>query len=290
MKKAILILIVILFCLPAFGQSPANGLKQFTKDELAFDYPAEWTLTDKSTPQAQHLIIARPGGSEMIMIIAYRDLVTSPAQFQAAHDAITEPYIESVAQRLGAAGKPAERKSLCTEVSPLNKTIGGLRLRGSFNQQPSAGEFYSFLMHQRFVNLTYIRMDKDAAQGDPVWETFRHSFKIGSSNLTAEEEEDSPNWLKSGVTSGGVLNGKALSLPRPDYPSAARAARAAGTVAIHVTIDEKGWVISSRALSGHPLLRSAGEEAAKRARFSPTLLCGKPVKVTGLITYNFVAM
>ena len=89
--------------------------------------------------------------------------------------------------------------------------------------------------------------------------------------------------------SGGVLNGKATSLPRPAYPAIARAARASGTVTVQVTIDETGKVASARAVSGHPLLQQAAVQAAYGARFSPTLLSGQPVKVTGVITYNFVA-
>jgi protein TonB len=89
--------------------------------------------------------------------------------------------------------------------------------------------------------------------------------------------------------SGGVLNGKAISLPKPPYPPIARAARAAGTVTVQVTIDESGKVISARAVGGHPLLQQAAVQAAYGARFSPTQLSGQAVKVTGVITYNFVA-
>lgn len=89
--------------------------------------------------------------------------------------------------------------------------------------------------------------------------------------------------------SGGVLNGKAISLPKPAYPPIARQAHAAGTVVVQVVIDENGNVISARAVSGHPLLQAVAVGAARQARFSPTKLSGQPVKVTGVITYNFVA-
>lgn len=89
--------------------------------------------------------------------------------------------------------------------------------------------------------------------------------------------------------SGGVLNGKARSLPKPPYPPAARAVRASGPVTVQVTIDESGNVISASATSGHALLRAAAASAARGAKFSPTMLSGQPVKVTGIITYNFVA-
>jgi periplasmic protein TonB len=89
--------------------------------------------------------------------------------------------------------------------------------------------------------------------------------------------------------SGGVLNGKAISLPKPSYPPIARQAHASGTVVVQVVIDENGSVISASAVSGHPLLRAVSVAAARGARFSPTKLSGQPVKVTGVITYNFVA-
>jgi TonB family protein len=88
--------------------------------------------------------------------------------------------------------------------------------------------------------------------------------------------------------SGGVLNGKAIELPQPPYPPAARAVRASGAVTVQVLIDEHGNVVSANAVSGHPLLRSAAVQAARSARFSPTLLGGQPVKVSGVINYNFV--
>jgi protein TonB len=89
--------------------------------------------------------------------------------------------------------------------------------------------------------------------------------------------------------SGGVLNGKAISLPKPPYPAIAKQAHASGTVVVQVTIDENGGVISAHAVSGHPLLQAVCVSAARQARFSPTKLSGQPVKVTGVITYNFVA-
>jgi TonB family protein len=90
------------------------------------------------------------------------------------------------------------------------------------------------------------------------------------------------------TVSGGVLNGKATSLPKPAYPAAAKAVRAGGAVSVQVLISETGSVISASAVSGHPLLRAAAEGAARGARFSPTMLSGQAVKVSGVITYNFV--
>src|SRR5258708_1814253 len=89
--------------------------------------------------------------------------------------------------------------------------------------------------------------------------------------------------------SGGVLNGKAVHLVTPPYPAIARSAHASGSVNVQVVIDENGNVISARAMSGHPLLQAAAVAAAKASRFTPTKLSGQPVKVNGVIIYNFVA-
>lgn len=84
-----------------------------------------------------------------------------------------------------------------------------------------------------------------------------------------------------------MVNGKALSLPRPEYPAAAQAVKASGAVSVQILIDEGGNVIEANAVSGHPLLRQAAEQAARQASFAPTMLSGQPVKVSGSIVYNF---
>jgi TonB family protein len=87
--------------------------------------------------------------------------------------------------------------------------------------------------------------------------------------------------------SGGVLQGSALRRAEPLYPPLAKAARVSGSVVVEVTVDQEGDVISSRAISGHPLLKDAAVNAAHGWKFSPTMLQGIPVKVIGTITFNF---
>jgi periplasmic protein TonB len=88
--------------------------------------------------------------------------------------------------------------------------------------------------------------------------------------------------------SGGVMNGKAISLPEPAYSAIAKTAGATGTVTVQVLIDESGKVISAHAVSGNPLLQTSAVEAARQARFFPTVLNGQPVKVIGVLVYKFV--
>jgi len=89
--------------------------------------------------------------------------------------------------------------------------------------------------------------------------------------------------------SGGVLNGRAVRLVQPPYPAIARSAHASGQVRVQIVIDENGNVISATPVSGHPLLQGAARAAAAASKFTPTKLSGQPVKVSGVIIYNFVA-
>jgi TonB family protein len=87
--------------------------------------------------------------------------------------------------------------------------------------------------------------------------------------------------------SGGVLNGKAVSLFRPEYPEEARQAGDRGEVRIFVVIDEQGKVIAAKAIAGPKSLQAVAIAAAWKSRFSPTRLSGQPVKISGVIEYKF---
>lgn len=88
-------------------------------------------------------------------------------------------------------------------------------------------------------------------------------------------------------TEGGILNSKALELPKPKYSEEAKRVHASGQVQVKVIVDEKGQVISAEAIFGPEALRPAAVDAAKRARFAPTVVDGITVKVVGILTYDF---
>ena len=102
-----------------------------------------------------------------------------------------------------------------------------------------------------------------------------------------DEQQPAPAGDKRGPISAGVLNGKAISLPKPDYPADAKAAGAEGVVVVQVTVDEQGNVTEARPISGPKQLQEVSVNAALQAKFSPTLVSGEPVKVTGVLVYNF---
>jgi protein TonB len=101
----------------------------------------------------------------------------------------------------------------------------------------------------------------------------------------ATPKPEPPKVLKVSI---GVLQGKIISLPKPNYPPIAKQLRLQGQISVQVLIDEHGRVVSAKALGGHQILVNAAEASATQARFSPTLLSNQPVKVSGVIIYNFV--
>jgi TonB family protein len=137
-------------------------------------------------------------------------------------------------------------------------------------------------------------LDRNVVQPTPGSTVDVEEDADGTGEDTTGEATDGNENAEADATAGGqtisagVLNGKATSKPQPPYPPIAKAARAQGTVTVQVTVDETGSVTSARAVAGHPLLQQAAVAAAKQAKFPPTVLGGKPVKVSGVITYNFV--
>ncbi|MDX6271889.1 MAG: periplasmic protein TonB [Acidobacteriota bacterium] len=88
--------------------------------------------------------------------------------------------------------------------------------------------------------------------------------------------------------SSSVISSKIVTKPAPPYPMLAKQARVQGAVTVEILVDEQGRVVTAQATSGHPLLRMAAQQAAYQARFTPTSISGQPVKVSGVITYNFM--
>jgi len=88
--------------------------------------------------------------------------------------------------------------------------------------------------------------------------------------------------------SADVLKTKAVILGVPKYHLVAKLARVSGTIQVQVTIDEQGRVDAAQAIGGNPLLLAVSVKAALASRFMPTLVEGKPARVTGVIMFNFV--
>jgi len=129
---------------------------------------------------------------------------------------------------------------------------------------------------------------------DPPTPAGNRNVPNGTGNTLVEIPDPPPPPAPNPTPSGPrilkisrVLNSQAISLPKPIYPPMAKQIHVQGTVTVQVLIDEFGRVVSAKG-SGHPLLVVEAQKAAMQARFSPTVISDQPVKVSGVITYNFV--
>jgi hypothetical protein len=150
----------------------------------------------------------------------------------------------------------------------------------------------------------YVLMAVGANERDA--QRFFSSFAVGDVNTNVQASDVIPNtppndtrilqimktappspWMiRATPINGGLLNGKAVSLPAPEYPGT-QGGREAGEVSVNVVIDELGNVIWAKASEAQDSLRQPAEAAAWKAHFSPTKLMGQPIKISGRIVYNF---
>ena len=85
----------------------------------------------------------------------------------------------------------------------------------------------------------------------------------------------------------GSLVERAVQRIAPAYPQMARSQRVSGTVTVYLVVNERGEVETISRTSGPAMLRSAAQDAARRWRFRPTVIEGRPVRVSGYINFNF---
>lgn len=89
------------------------------------------------------------------------------------------------------------------------------------------------------------------------------------------------------VNLGNLSAANAVKLVTPVYSPIAQRSNVEGRVTVDVELDDQGNVLSAKATSGHQLLRTAAEDAARKSKFKPALFQNLPIKATGSITYNF---
>ena len=147
------------------------------------------------------------------------------------------------------------------------------------------------------ANVLSTKFTPETKNGAPVDADLSLTFALGSEFRDAVKEGEFAGALKAGKNPSmmdvGPIFGRnptvmALVMPKPAYPVKARAARVSGSVPVRVIIDEAGNVTSAGAIGGHPLLQNAARDSGCRAKFEPTAVDGRPVRVTGVVIYNFV--
>jgi Ca-activated chloride channel homolog len=182
----------------------------------------------------------------------------------------------------------AVEERIVTSGGATKKVVVPVQMPAGVNTQ-STNDPYGFIMQATVGR----RNRKSAAMvNSPAnVQSVTLSKKVKGTYVVMGDSDSSPALAPTPVPriiSGGIVNSKATNLVKPQYPAAAKAVGASGTVNVQVTIDESGNVVAAQAVSGHPLLRAAAEAAARASTFAPTIIGGAAIKTQGIISYNFV--
>lgn len=152
----------------------------------------------------------------------------------------------------------------------------------------------------------FLRYKIGTRQFSRVYSDMRNSFlllvlflfasQIVSSQI--EKEKDDSKFpsnkffilsCQSDMNQIGALNNKVIKLVKPQYPKQLLEEGKSGAVTVRVTVNEKGNVISASAFSRmEPQFHQLAVDAAKKSKFKRFIRCGKPVKITGNVIYNFI--
>ena len=166
-------------CMFAAAQTPKN----FSKDNLSFDYPDGWTVQDDSNHDAQQLSLAKPNSDVQIRIFVHRGRIPQE-KFADAKKAFIDPYIAATAKQFVAMGAKPQQ-------SPDTSEIGGVKAEGvnisaSLGGDPGAAKIYWALVGQRVAVLTIFVPDKETKQLSPAWDLVRTSLKVATPSATVK--------------------------------------------------------------------------------------------------------
>lgn len=180
----------------------------------------------------------------------------------------------------------------------------GVELLANAEDESSLGKKITFLRDLAIAS--YLSGNRDAAivyksQATPIYEKYKDiGASVGATtryeycvydNLGKDPticKEDEPQKQNEPTANNKVIAGKPTFMPEAKYPKKAQKQKISGEVQVRVLIDANGNIISAEAVRGPKELHKAAVEAAKLAKFSPTLLEGKPTKVSAILVYKFV--
>jgi hypothetical protein len=184
-RLATTLLLALLISLPAHAQGggAVAQVERFSGGGVTFQYPSQWTLTDKSSNSSQHLVLELKGTAAQIMVLVERTPSTQPGQRTEILRARSTAFADIMTKELEKVGTTVQRSEVTTEVGGV--AADGLRLRAAPGNQPGSVEVYSFVLGGRIVMLTLLRPDKDAQAAAPAWSAVRSSLRVGATTASS---------------------------------------------------------------------------------------------------------
>ena len=153
----------------------AQPSKTFSKDNLSFDYPDSWTLTDDSNDDAQQFTLSKTNSDVQIRGFIHKGRI-SPEKLPEAKQKFIDPYIAATAKQFVQMGAKPEQVPDASEIGGVK--ADGVSINASLGGETGAAKIYWALVGQRVVVLTLFGPDKELKQHAPVWDLVRTSLKI----------------------------------------------------------------------------------------------------------------
>jgi len=172
-RTFIAVCVAVMFASLAAAQTGNN--KQFAKDGLTFDYPADWTLQEDTTADAQQLTLGKANSDAQIRVFVHKGRI-APEKFPDAKKGFIDPYVGATAKQFVAMGAKPEQANDSTEIA--GEKAEGVAITASLGGEPGAAKIYWALIGRRVVVLTYFGPDKELKQFASAWDMVRSSLKI----------------------------------------------------------------------------------------------------------------
>ena len=143
----------------------AQSSKNFTKDNLSFEYPDGWQLVDDTNDDAQQFTLSKTNSDVQIRGFVHKGR-TSPEKLAEAKKAFIDPYIAATAKQFVQMGAKPEQSPDTTEIGGVK--ADGVNMTASLGGETGAAKIYWAVVGQRVVVLTLFGPDKQLKQLAPA--------------------------------------------------------------------------------------------------------------------------
>ena len=167
-------LAVIIFC-SALAMAQTADTKNFSKDNLSFDYPSSWQFQDGSQDDAQQFTLAKANSDAQIKIFVHKGRI-SQEKLPDAKKAFIDPYIAATAKQFVAMGAKPEQTPDTSEIGGVKAE--GVNISASLGGEAGAAKIYWALVGQHVVVMTFFGPDKQLTQQAPALDLLRNSLKV----------------------------------------------------------------------------------------------------------------
>lgn len=174
-QVSILKLAAVSLCFVLLVAGQTGDTKNFSKDNLSFDYPGAWQFQDTSNGDAQQFTLIKANSDVQIRVFVHRGRIT-PEKLADAKKAFIDPYVAATEKQFVSMGANPELVSETTEIGGVQ--ADGTSINASLGGEKGAAKIYWALLGQRVVVLTLFGPEKEMKQLMPAWDLVRTSLKV----------------------------------------------------------------------------------------------------------------